>query len=204
MKKKATLLSIATLVVSMASTAGATVLDFEGLITSDSGPIPAGYGGFTWNSTYLLSDNSYTGAWGNTYGSPSGEYAAFSSGDDDGTRNKTVTSSVSFDFTGAYFTGWAENDLPMGSTAASLIINGYNGATLVDSTIFGLPTDAYSWVQVDFIGVTKLEFLTPEYPDYWLMDDFTYNESQIPEPTTLALMGIGLAGIGFARKKKQS
>ncbi|MCP4268834.1 MAG: PEP-CTERM sorting domain-containing protein [Candidatus Brocadiaceae bacterium] len=27
---------------------------------------------------------------------------------------------------------------------------------------------------------------------------------QIPEPTTLALMGLGLAGIGFARKKKQS
>jgi hypothetical protein len=27
---------------------------------------------------------------------------------------------------------------------------------------------------------------------------------QVPEPTTLALMGLGLAGIGFARKKKQS
>jgi hypothetical protein len=27
--------------------------------------------------------------------------------------------------------------------------------------------------------------------------------SQVPEPTTLALMGLGLAGIGFARKKKR-
>jgi hypothetical protein len=29
------------------------------------------------------------------------------------------------------------------------------------------------------------------------------NASAVPEPATLALMGLGLAGIGFARKKKQ-
>ncbi|MET0106124.1 MAG: PEP-CTERM sorting domain-containing protein [Sedimenticola sp.] len=38
--------------------------------------------------------------------------------------------------------------------------------------------------------------------------DFTYDApvfrkvGQVPEPATLALMGLGLAGIGFARKKK--
>lgn len=31
-----------------------------------------------------------------------------------------------------------------------------------------------------------------------------YSSSQVPEPATLALMGLGLAGIGFARKKKQA
>ncbi len=30
------------------------------------------------------------------------------------------------------------------------------------------------------------------------------NNSQVPEPTTLALIGLGLAGIGFSRKKKTS
>jgi len=28
--------------------------------------------------------------------------------------------------------------------------------------------------------------------------------SHVPEPTILALMGLGLAGIGFARKKKKT
>jgi hypothetical protein len=30
------------------------------------------------------------------------------------------------------------------------------------------------------------------------------NDNQIPEPATLALMGLGLAGLGFARKRKQA
>lgn len=164
-------------------TASATVLDFEGLTTETSDKIPTPYGGFEWQTMYLLSDKKYMGTYGNTYGSPSGEYAAFNQG-----KDGVIKKSAVFDFTGAYFTGRAENDAPMWCTAPSLTIEGYNGSTLMYSVSFDLSTDQYDWIQVDFIGITKLTFSTPGYPNYWLMDDFTYNESNpVPEPTPVSL-----------------
>jgi hypothetical protein len=36
----------------------------------------------------------------------------------------------------------------------------------------------------------------------FVMDDVTYNASNIPEPAALALMGIGLAGLSLSRRRK--
>lgn len=56
---------------------------------------------------------------------------------------------------------------------------------------------------------TSVDFLTNTgRGDAFGFDNFTVGEQRqivtAPEPATIALMGLGLAGVGFARKKKQS
>ncbi|MCP4341657.1 MAG: PEP-CTERM sorting domain-containing protein [Desulfobulbaceae bacterium] len=44
----------------------------------------------------------------------------------------------------------------------------------------------------------------PNSTDNFVLARFHVNVADVPEPSVMALLGLGLAGIGFARKKKQS
>lgn len=184
------------------SLANATLLTFE----DHPSPIPAGYGGLTWNRNLAVIPSASYRWWGNTYPPPSGDYVVANNA----RLSISITSAADFNFNGAYFAAFGQNNLPVSWTSTEITIEGYNNGSLVDSVSAALAADAFGWVQADLLGVDELRLIsnaqgTSGAGTWWLMDNFTLNESSpVPEPTTVLLFGTGLAALagGWMRKRQ--
>ncbi|MCD4769735.1 MAG: hypothetical protein K8R35_06160 [Bacteroidales bacterium] len=168
----------------MTGLAVADVIYFDDITTDDFKAVPLEYRGFNWgtNEFGVVSDSAYSAYhYNNTYGSPSGEYAAFN---DRGHDNLVVTSISGdcFVFNGAYFFGWAQENQCYEFTATSITINGYRDEVLVGTVSMDLSASQYDWLQADMGGINKLEFVSSGNNKFWVMDDFTFNEN-IPADT---------------------
>ena len=114
----------------------------------------------------------------------------------------TDSSSFTFNFTGIV-TDFA---FVHGATDFITTLTGWNGSTLIESHSF---QNSYSSNNGMFTGLSNNAgfthaTLTISRSDYIFIDNFSYRTTSVPEPLSIALLGLGLAGIGFSRKKNAS
>jgi len=86
-----------------------------------------------------------------------------------------------------------------GTTTVSL----FSGATLLDTQTFTTATDLSTFAGWSGLGaIDSLSIIINSTRDFLALDNLRYGTTSVPEPGTLALFGLGLAGLGFARRRK--
>jgi hypothetical protein len=191
---------------------------FDNIVASPAcnSAIPTGYAGLVWSNFQIQCDADYMGTYGNPYGSPSGDYAAFNAF---GLASVELTASAgAFGFGGASFTSWADHgtfgDPSAPFSARSLALIGYRAGDLADSPTYylELALDPTMYVAQD-LGWTDLErlvFVSGDGVNFnvnglsWLMDDLdvTVEQAGVPEPATLSLVGAGLLSLATLRRRR--
>jgi len=178
----------------LAAQAHATVLGFDDLDAngklSSLATRAGAYGTLTWDKNWYLGDIAVAG-----YGSAAHSGRNYVN-NGFGVNNLVVSSSEAFDFAGAWFAAPTIN----GTQATSVNISAYDAANnLIGSTGNVAITNSFLYIAAGFDGVSRL--VVTRDKGFFVMDDFTLADAEVPEPAGVFVLGLGLVGLVARRRR---
>lgn len=182
--KKLIASALCTLAMALATSASATVLDFEDLAGGALfQSVPTNYAGVTWAANFWAYDEAqapYTAHSGNVRLGNNGEHA--------GDSSFSFAQAVQFD--GAWFAG----DGPLSFSL-------YNADTLVATSESVTLDETPTFLSAGYTGSIDRVVINGLYGGY-AMDDVQFEApaADVPEPGVALLFGLGLAGLVGARR----
>ncbi len=163
----------------------ALTITFEDAVPANGFFVAQGYKGFQW--TGLQGTNSWVLA------TPTDGTDVFSS--HSGTNYIWSNAGSSLTMSDGIFSFnsmWARSGQSPGTDTAHGFLSGME----IYTQDFNVG-QTYSQVALNFAGIDEIRFNQTSFN--LVMDDINVN---VPEPATLALVGLGLAGLGFSRRKQ--
>jgi len=176
----------------LSANVSATVLTFDDLPSTTVNMLATNYGGLTWANAGFLDGALRGDAYAAAIVSANNVLFPY------GSQQVRVSSLDTFTLNSAFFTAIWQNEI-------SLVFHGYDNGTLVNSAAWVVgrsPTLlSFNW-NIDTLTIDTYIVGSTNDRTWFGLDNFAFNEqaNDVPAPTSVLLLGLGLMGLGLRRK----